>query len=695
MAEQTRDFLVELGTEELPPKALKSLLKSFAGTLQQELEAAGLAFDKKACEFFAAPRRLSARIVGLAEKQADRVIEKQGPFVAQAYKDNGEPTPAAAGFAKSNGVELADLVKVDTDKGERLVFRANEPGKLAVELLPAMVEKALGELPIPKRMRWGASRAEFVRPVHWLVMLYGEQVVDAEILGLKAGRESRGHRFHAPQAFVIDSPATYQAQLRERFVEACFKMRRDKITAQVKAQAEQLGGTAVIERDLLDEVTALVEWPVALAGKFEERFLSVPQEALISSMSEHQKYFHVVDGAGKLLPHFITVANIESTNPQAIIDGNERVIRPRLSDAAFFYHSDLKTPLIDNQARLKTIVFQASLGTLFDKTERVTALAEAIAAKLGNDPALAARAAQLAKCDLVSNMVNEFDNMQGIAGRYYALANGENAEVAEAIAEQYLPRFAGDSVPETGAGIAIALADRLDSIVGIIGIGHIPTGSKDPFALRRASIGVLNIILKRGLDLDLAELVEQAVGLLGEKLSNNDVRANVLDYMLERLRGIYADEAIATETFNAVQAKQLTRPLDIHARIQAVQHFVSLPEAVALAAANKRVSNILTKAGDVAGDVDAALLQEAAEKALAEQVAAKAAAVAPLYAAGNYTEVLASLASLRAPVDAFFDGVMVMADDEALKNNRLRLLAQLRGLFLQVADISQLVAEKK
>lgn len=690
-----RDFLVELGTEELPPKALKSLLKSFAGTLQQELESAGLAFDKKACEFFAAPRRLSARIVGLVEKQADRVIEKQGPFVAQAYKDNGEPTPAAAGFAKSNGVELADLIKVDTDKGERLVFRANEPGKLAVELLPAMVEKALNELPIPKRMRWGASRAEFVRPVHWLVMLYGNDVVEAEILGLQAGRESRGHRFHAPEAFAIDSPASYQAQLRERYVEACFKLRRDKITAQVNAVAEQLGGKAVIERDLLDEVTALVEWPVALAGKFEERFLSVPQEALISSMSEHQKYFHVVDSKGKLLPHFITVANIESKNPQAIVDGNERVIRPRLSDAAFFYTTDLKTQLIDNQARLKTIVFQASLGTLFDKTERVTALAEAIAGKLGNDPALAARAAQLAKCDLVSNMVNEFDTMQGIAGRYYALANGEQPEVAEAIAEQYLPRFAGDEVPATGAGIALALADRLDSIVGIIGIGQIPTGSKDPFALRRASIGVLNIILKRGLDLDLAELVAQSVAAFGDKLTNKDVQANVLDYMLERLRGIYADEAIATETFNAVQAKQLTRPLDIHARIQAVQHFVSLDEAVALAAANKRVSNILTKAGEVAGEVDAALLQEAAEQELAAQVAAKAAAVAPLYAAGNYTEVLASLASLRAPVDAFFDGVMVMADDEALKNNRLCLLAQLQSLFLQVADISQLVAEKK
>lgn len=695
MSGQIRDFLVELGTEELPPKALKSLLKSFATTLQTELKQAGLDFDQAACEFFASPRRLAARIVGLAEKQADRTVEKLGPLVAQAYQSNGEPTPAAQGFANSNGVALADLATVSSDKGERLVFRAQEPGRPTIALLPGMVEKALNELPIPKRMRWGASRAEFVRPAHWLVMLFGDEVVDCEILNQRAGRLSRGHRFHAPDTFTVESAARYQAQLRERFVEVCFKQRRDNISAQVTAKAAELGGQAVIERDLLDEVTALVEWPVALAGQFEPRFLAVPQEALISSMSEHQKYFHIVDAEGKLLPYFITVANIESLNPQAIIDGNERVIRPRLSDAAFFYQTDLKTPLIENLERLKTIVFQAQLGTLFDKTQRVVALAEQIAGIIGGDSAKAARAAQLAKCDLVSNMVNEFDNMQGVAGSYYARENGEDTEVAGAIAEQYQPRFAGDAVPTSKTGIALALADRIDSLVGIIGIGQIPSGSKDPFALRRASIGVLNIILKRELDIDLAVLVSASAALFGDRLSNKSTVANVLDYMLERLRGLYADDNIATETFNAVQAKQLTRPLDIHARIQAVQHFVGLDEAVALAAANKRVSNILAKAGAVSGEVNTALLQEDAEKVLAGQVAAKAQEVAPLFAAGDYTRVLAQLASLRAAVDSFFDNVMVMSEDDALKANRLCLLAQLQHLFLQVADISQLVAEKK
>lgn len=693
----TNDFLVEIGTEELPPKALKELLKSFSATIYRELDAAGLAYDKQASRIFASPRRLAVRVAGLASRQADRAVEKLGPFVAQAFKADGEPTPAAAGFAKSNGVTVEQLERVPSDKGERLVFRALEAGRAAVELLPAIVEKALHELPIPKRMRWGARRAEFVRPVHWLVMLYGSEVIDCEILEQKAGRITRGHRFHADGELGIASPADYADLLRNHFVEPCFKMRRDKIVAQVEKLAADLGGKAVIERDLLDEVTALVEWPVALAGNFERRFLEVPQEALISSMSEHQKYFHVVDAAGKLMPHFITVSNIESREPAKVVDGNERVIRPRLTDAAFFYQTDLKTPLAGRRDKLKTIVFQAELGTLFDKSERVAKLAAHIAGKTGGNTGWATRAGELCKCDLVSNMVQEFDSMQGIAGSYYARHDGEPAEVAEAMREQYLPKFAGDAVPETLTGCAVALADRLDTLVGIFGIGQTPTGSKDPFALRRASIGVLNILIKRGLDLDLRDLIAFARGNF-TALKAADVEQKVLDYMLERLRAIYLEDNIATETFNAVAAKQLSVPLDIHQRIHAVHSFTQLPQAASLAAANKRVSNILSKSagtGGIAASIDTTLLQEVAEQQLAAALAAKAAEVAPLYAGRNYTATLAALADLREPVDLFFDKVMVNAEDDKLRANRLALLAQLQALFLQVADISQLVPEKK
>ena len=567
-----------------------------------------------------------------------------------------------------------------------------------MELLPALVEKALQELPIPKRMRWGARRAEFVRPVHWLVMLYGSEVVDCEILEQKAGRNTRGHRFHAAGELTLAKPSDYSAVLRNHFVEPCFKVRRDKIVAQVEKLAESLGGKAVIERDLLDEVTALVEWPVALAGKFEQRFLQVPQEALISSMSEHQKYFHVVDANGKLLPHFITVSNIESTTPEKVIDGNERVIRPRLSDAAFFFNTDLKTPLADRREKLKAIVFQAELGTLFDKSERVAKLAACIAEKIGGNVAWARRAAELSKCDLVSNMVQEFDTMQGIAGSYYAQHDGEPAEVAAAMQEQYLPKFAGDAVPQTLTGCALALADRLDTLVGIFGIGQIPSGSKDPFALRRASIGVLQILLQRGLNIDLRDVIAAAHSNFSVSLKNADVQNQVLDYIIERMRALCLDDKISAETFNAVAAKQLSVPLDIQQRVLAVHHFTQLPEAASLAAANKRVSNILNKsAADVAvsSTVDTALLQEAAEKTLAAALAEKQQQVAPLFAQRDYSGTLSALASLREPVDAFFDGVMVMADDAALRNNRLALLAQLRALFLQVADISQLVPDKK
>lgn len=693
----SHEFLVEIGTEELPPKALKYLLKSFSSSLYRELEAAGLSHNRAGARIYASPRRLAVLLSDLSAAQADRAVEKQGPFVAQAFDADGKPSSAALGFAKSNGVTIEQLERAPSDKGERLVFRATEKGRSVKELLPAMVEKALQELPIPKRMRWGARRAEFVRPVHWLVMLYGDAVIDCQILEQKAGRNTQGHRFHAPGELTIAKPSDYASLLRNHFVEPCFKVRRDKIVAQVEQLAESLGGKAVIERELLDEVTALVEWPVALAGKFEERFLQVPQEALISSMSEHQKYFHVVDANGKLLPHFITVANIESKAPEKVIDGNERVIRPRLSDAAFFFNTDLKTPLIDRREKLKTIVFQAELGTLFDKSERVAKLAAYIAEKIGGDVTWAKRAGELSKCDLVSNMVQEFDTMQGIAGSYYAQHDGEPAEVATAMQEQYLPKFAGDAVPQTLTGCAVALADRLDTLVGIFGIGQIPTGSKDPFALRRASIGVLNIIIKQTLNLDLRELITAARKNFTVHLKTADVENKVLDYVVERLRSMCLDDGIGAETFHAVAAKQLSVPLDIHQRVLAVHHFTQLPEAASLAAANKRVSNILSKSGaqEATAAVDVTLLQETAEKTLAEALAVKQQQVAPLFAQRDYTQTLAALASLREPVDAFFDSVMVMADDAALRKNRLALLSQLRALFLQVADISQLVPDKK
>jgi len=566
----------------------------------------------------------------------------------------------------------------------------------AVSLLGGIIENAIARLPIAKRMRWGSKRTEFVRPAHWLVMLYGDDIVDATVLGLRANRETRGHRFHYNRGLLLDNASEYVEKLKSvGYVIADREQRRKLIREQVKAEAARIGGTAVIDEDLLDEVTALVEWPVALTGKFEARFLEVPAEALIASMKEHQKYFHVVDAKGKLLPNFITVANIASKDPSQIIDGNERVIRPRLSDAAFFYETDKKTSLASLRERLKTIVFQAQLGTIYDKTRRVSALAAHIAGLLGADSALATRAGELCKSDLVTNMVGEFDNMQGIAGYYYALNDGEHADVAAAMNEQYLPRFAGDQLPQTTTGAIIALADRLDTLSGIFGIGQQPTGSKDPFALRRASIAVLRILVEKKLDLDLRALLQFAAAQHTALTAGSDLVDNIVGYMLDRFRAFYEDANIPAEVFLAVNAKKITVPLDIDQRVQAVSEFSRLPQAQALAAANKRVSNILAKqTGDVATVIDNARLVEPAEQALAQAIETQRARVAPLFANREYTRVLASLAELQQPVDAFFDNVMVMSDDPALQQNRLALLQQLRALFLDVADISLLAPSK-
>lgn len=688
------DFLFELGTEELPPKALKNLSAALQESIEASLKTEELAFD--AITSFAAPRRLAVLVKNLAAETPSKELVVWGPPATIAFDAEGKPTKAALAFAEKNGIDASALKAESDGKVEKLVARISAQGKKTTALLEGIVSDALAKLPIAKRMKWGSKREEFVRPAHWLVMLYGSDVVDAKVLGLTAGRSTRGHRFHYNQAIELANASDYANTLKSTgFVLADREERRALIAQQVQAEAKKIGGTAVIDEDLLDEVTALVEWPNALTGKFEERFLVVPPEALIASMKEHQKYFHVVDANGKLMPNFITVANIASKDPSQIIDGNERVIRPRLSDAAFFFETDKKTTLAELRERLKTIIFQAQLGTVFEKTERVATLAKFIASKLQADEASAVRAGELCKSDLVTNMVGEFDNMQGIAGYYYALNDGENAEVAAAMNEQYMPRFAGDQLPATITGAIISLADRLDTISGIFGIGQQPTGSKDPFALRRASIAVLRILVEKNLALDLRELLTFAKAQHKNLTVGDELVEQVLSYMLDRFRAFYEDANIPAEVFQSVTAKQLSQPLDINQRVLAVNEFSKLPQAQALAAANKRVSNILSKqAASVSTEVNAVLLQEDAEKHLAQAVNAKADLVAPLFAAREYTQALATLADLQQPVDAFFDSVMVMCEDHALQQNRLALLNKLRGLFLEVADISYLVPAK-
>ena len=684
-----QDLLVEIGTEELPPKALPTLSAAFTDSIVKGLAEAGL--QAQNIIPYAAPRRLAVWVKGVAAQQADQIIEKRGPALKGAFDASGNPTKAALAFAASCGVAVADLGKLETDKGVWLVFRQQQAGQATAALFPAMVEKSLAALPIPKRMRWGSGTAEFVRPVHWIVMLADESVIDAEILGIKTGRESYGHRFHAPDAVSITSPATYAAQLQTAFVVADFAARRDTIRQQVQTTAASFGGTAVMPEGLLDEVTALVEYPNAVAGKFEERFLDVPQEALISTMQDNQKYFALVDANGKLMPHFITIANIDSRDVARVAEGNERVIRPRFSDAEFFWTQDKKQTLASRREGLKTMVFQQKLGTLYDKSARVAQLAAYIAEQLGADAALAVRAAELGKCDLITNMVFEFTELQGIMGRYYANHDGEAAEVAAALDEQYMPRFAGDELPASKTGQILALAERLDTLAGIFGIGQKPTGAKDPFGLRRAALGALRLLIEKQLPLDLADLLDKAADNLTAQLGSKPATHETLDYILERLRGYYQEQGIGAAVVEAVAALKPSQPLDFERRVKAVAAFRQLTAAESLAAANKRISNILKKVdGELPQTVNADLLQLPAEQALAQAVQAQQDKVLPLFASGDYEAALLSLAELREPVDQFFDEVMVMADDVALKNNRLALLNSLRGLFLRVADLSVL-----
>ena len=685
----TQNFLVEIGTEELPPKALKTLATSFADNVEAELNQAGLTFDK--IEWFAAPRRLAVKVLNLATQQPSKEIEKRGPAVSAAFDAEGNPTKAAEGWARGCGITVEQAERIATDKGEWLVHRAKIEGQPTKNLLNDIVANALAKLPIPKPMRWADKTVQFIRPVHTVTMLLGDELIEGEILGVASARTIRGHRFLGEKEFEIQHADQYPQLLREKgSVVADFNERKAEILAKSQAKATALGGVADIEESLLEEVTSLVEYPNVLAAKFEERFLAVPAEALVYTMKGDQKYFPIYDKDGKLLPHFIFVSNINPEDPTAIIEGNEKVVRPRLTDAEFFFKTDLKQKLVDRLPRLETVLFQQQLGTLKDKTDRIEQLAGEIAKQIGADEAKAKRAGLLSKCDLMTNMVFEFTDTQGVMGMHYARHDGEDEEVAVALNEQYMPRFAGDELPKSLVASAVALADKFDTLTGIFGIGQAPKGSADPFALRRAALGALRIIVEKNLPLDLEDLVKKSATLFGDKLTNQNVVADVVDFMLGRFRAWYQDEGIAVDVIQAVLARRPTRPADFDARVRAVSHFRTLDSAEALAAANKRVSNILAKADAAIGEINLTACVEPAEKALAEDVLALRTEVQPLIAQGDYTTVLDKLANLRAPVDSFFDNVMVNAEDPALRQNRLAILNTLQGLFLQVADISLL-----
>ena len=685
----TQNFLVEIGTEELPPKALKTLATSFADNVEAELNQAGLTFDK--IEWFAAPRRLAVKVLNLATQQPSKEIEKRGPAVSAAFDAEGKPTKAAEGWARGCGITVEQTERIATDKGEWLVHRAKIEGQPTKNLLNGIVANALAKLPIPKPMRWADKIVQFIRPVHTVTMLLGDELIEGEILGVASARTIRGHRFLGEKEFEIQHADQYPQLLREKgSVVADFNERKAEILAKSQAKATALGGVADIEESLLEEVTSLVEYPNVLAAKFEERFLAVPAEALVYTMKGDQKYFPIYDKDGKLLPHFIFVSNINPEDPTAIIEGNEKVVRPRLTDAEFFFKTDLKQKLVDRLPRLETVLFQQQLGTLKDKTNRIEQLAGEIAKQIGADEAKAKRAGLLSKCDLMTNMVFEFTDTQGVMGMHYARHDGEDEEVAVALNEQYMPRFAGDELPKSLVASAVALADKFDTLTGIFGIGQAPKGSADPFALRRAALGALRIIVEKNLPLDLEDLVKKSAALFGDKLTNQNVVADVVDFMLGRFRAWYQDEGIAVDVIQAVLARRPTRPADFDARVRAVSHFRTLDSAEALAAANKRVSNILAKADAAIGEINLTACVEPAEKALAEAVLALRTEVKPLIAKGDYTAVLDKLANLRAPVDNFFDNVMVNAEDPALRQNRLAILNTLQDLFLQVADISVL-----
>lgn len=685
----TETLLIELGTEELPPKSLKNLAITFFENVRSQLDTAELTYSK--IVWYATPRRLAIQVTDLIAKQSDKQIEKRGPAVSVAFNEQGEASKAAEGWARSNGITVDQAERLTTDKGEWLLHRAIQPGKSVADLIPDMVNVALAKLPIPKPMRWGSERTQFIRPVHTLTLLYGEQVLTGSTLGVDAGNQVTGHRFHHDGLVTLNHANDYKSALEAAYVMVDFEQRQAKIVAQIKAAASSIEAEALIDDELLNEVTALVEWPVVLIGTFEQEFLNVPAEPLIYSMKDHQKYFPVVDAQGQLVNKFIFVTNIESKDPQQIIFGNEKVIRPRLADAEFFFKTDKKKSLEQRLPSLDAVLFQKQLGTLKDKSARIASLSESIATQLGEDAKDAYRAGLLSKTDLMTDMVLEFPQVQGTMGKYYARNDGESEAIALALEDQYRPRFAGDVLPQGNIGCAVAIADKVDSLVGIFGINQPPKGDKDPFALRRAAIGIIRIIIEKQLDLDIATLIERSINLFGDKLSNSNTATDVIDFVMGRFRAYYQEQNIAVDVIQAVLAKKPTAPLDFDKRVHAVSFFRTMAEAETLAAANKRVGNILAKFdGELYAEFKTELATEVAEQELAALFSAVKEKITPLLANKDYQAALAELACLKAPIDIFFDTVMVMADDEAVKINRLTLLNEIRNSFFAIADISVL-----
>lgn len=689
----TETLLIELGTEELPPKSLKILATAFFDNIKNQLDSGDLSYSD--IKWFATPRRLAVQVFDLVAKQQDKVVEKRGPAVNVAFDEQGKASKAAEGWARSNGITVEQAERLITPKGEWLLYKATVAGKAISELVPDMVTNALNKLPIAKPMRWGAERIQFIRPVHTLTMMYGDKIIEGTALGVNSSNQVQGHRFHHQGLITLSHANDYQAELLKAFVEVDYQVRQEKIVAQIKQVATDISAVALIDEDLLEEVTSLVEWPVTLIGTFDADFLNVPAEPLIYSMKDHQKYFPVTTSDGELVNKFIFVSNIESKDPSKVIFGNEKVIRPRLADAEFFFKTDQKQTLESRLSTLESVLFQKQLGTLKAKSERIAELSKVIAQHLGENSEDAYRAGLLSKTDLMSDMVLEFPQVQGTMGKYYAINDGESPAIAQALEDQYRPRFAGDSLPEANIGCAVAISDKIDTLVGIFGINQPPKGDKDPFALRRAAIGVIRIVIEKQLDLDLKTLIDESIklfgGAKGDKLSNENTATNVFDFIMGRFRAFYQEQGIAVDVIQAVLAKKPSAPLDFDKRIKAVSYFGNLPEAETLAAANKRVGNILAKFdGQLYTDFRTELATEQAEKDLATTFQAISLKVAPLVADKDYQAALTELAQLKSPIDTFFDNVMVMSDDEAVKINRLTLLNEIRNSFFAIADISLL-----
>lgn len=685
----TNTLLIELGTEELPPKALKKLATAFYDSITGQLDAASLNYAQ--AKWFATPRRLAVMVKGLEAQQADKTVEKRGPAVNVAFDAEGNATKAAQGWARSNGITVEQAERLVTDKGEWLLHKAVKKGQSVTDIVEAIVQTAVTKLPIPKPMRWGSSRIQFIRPVHTLTMMFGDELIAGEVLGIKSANELQGHRFHYQGNITLAHADEYEATLEKAYVVADYQVRRNKIVTEVNAAASALNAKALLDDELVDEVTSINEWPSVLVGSFDDDFLQVPAEPLIYSMKDHQKYFPVEAANGELLAKFIFVTNIESKQPEEVIRGNEKVIRPRLADAEFFFKTDKKQSLESRLTSLENVLFQKQLGTLKDKSERIAHLSKHVATTLNENADNAYRAGLLSKTDLMSDMVLEFPQVQGTMGKYYAQNDGEAEAVAQALEDQYRPRFAGDSLPEGVIGSAVAISDKVDTLVGIFGINQAPKGDKDPFALRRAAIGLIRIIIEKQLTLDIADLLAVSIESYGDKLVNENTATDVIDFIMGRFRAYYQEQGINVDVIQAVLAKKPTAPLDFDQRVQAVTFFRSLDESQALAAANKRVGNILAKFdGELYSEFNTELATETQEVALADAYSALKAELSPLFANKEYQQALTKLASLREPIDAFFDNVMVMADDEAVKINRLTLLSELRASFFNVADISLL-----